>query len=119
QRHKLPGPVGRDTCFIELHRTLTSAALRRVSLAGVIDEDLTHAPRCDGEEVGSVRELELRTAGKPEKCLGDQLGWTERMARPLPSQVDGGQPPELLVDQRRNLVEGGAISLPPSTQQVR
>jgi hypothetical protein len=57
ERDKLPGPIGCNQHFIERGRAISTAALIRASLPRVVDENLAHTPRCNGEEVRSTVKL--------------------------------------------------------------
>src|SRR5262249_5184409 len=65
----------------------------------------------------AIVELELRRSREPEVCLGDQLGRTKRVARPFAAQVECRDPPQLVIDQRRDLIERGAVPAAPRAEQ--
>lgn len=110
--------VVRDSHLVKLGRAPAGAALVRAALPRVVHEDLAHAARRDGEEVGATLELGPLTPHEPEIGFGDQICRTEGMALPFTSQMTGGQPPQLVVDQRRDLVECCEIAALPRAQEL-
>jgi hypothetical protein len=91
---ELVGAVGGDDAVVERDRPLAAAATGGAALAGVIDQDLAHRARGDGEDVGAVAPLRpLVRALEPEVRLGDEVGGAQRVARPLAAQVRRGRRP--------------------------
>lgn len=85
---------------------------------GVVDQDLAHGPRRNGEEVPAIRRGDGSAAYQFEVCFVDQRSWHERMAGPLrPERVLGGEP-ELSVDERKKLVERGGIAVADAGEQL-
>jgi len=96
-----------------------TAALIGFEAPGVGNEHLPHRSRCQGEKVGSVLPLHALDVDQLEIRLVDEGRRREGMARPLPAQALVGPAPQVVVDQRKQLVQGAAVSAPPGGQESR
>src|SRR5262249_21323569 len=108
--NEIPRASDRDAVLVEHCRAIPCSALAGAPPPGAIDEDLTHAPGCDREEMRPILELELQTSGEAEIGLVDEIGRSQRLTRPLASQQADGKALQLVVDQRPELVERLVIS---------
>jgi hypothetical protein len=82
----------------------------------VVDQDASHHAGRDGEEVHAVlpRDIDVDEAGVR---FVDESGRLEGVLLALAAHVPVGEAPELLVDDRHELVERVLVSLPPVEKQ--
>ena len=66
-----------------------SLAFLRCARSCIIDEDLAHYPRCDGEQVHLIRKARRAFFGKLEIRLVHQGCRLQRMIRPLSAEMPG------------------------------
>ena len=93
-------------------------ALLRVARPGVLDQHAAHHPRRHAEQVGTVLPVDL-LAGETQQRLVDQRGRLQGVIGALAAQLDPGQPPQLVVDGREQLVERLLPSAAPLGEQAR
>ena len=80
--------------------------------AGVLDEDAAHGLGRGGEEVAAAVPAAVGVAAdQPQVGLVDQGGGLERLPGLLLRQPPGGQPAELVVDQRQQALGGLGVAL--------
>jgi hypothetical protein len=93
--------------------TLPAAAVFEPPLApGVLDQDTPHRFGGGGEEVfPGVPVLRVVHAGQAQVGFVDQRRGVEGLARLLLRQLLGGQPAQLVVDQRQELLGGVGVAL--------
>ena len=92
-------------CLVERNHPLVAAALDAGATPRVIHDDLPHRDRADREEMTAIAPRRLRLVHQPEVGLVHEAARVERL-RPAPTaELDPRQPPEVLVDQRHQLVE--------------
>ena len=82
-----------------------------------VDENPPHDPRRHRKEVSSVLPLQLANVHQPKIRLVHERGRLERMAGALPSHVTAGEPTELVVDERRELIERRLVAAAPGAEQ--
>src|SRR5262245_59153913 len=87
-------------------------------MAGVVDEDAADQVGGKGEELGAARPVESGMAVEPQIGLMDDGGGLQGMPSPLAAQLLGGDAPQLVVDQRQNLLRGLLIAAAPALQQA-
>ena len=63
--------------------------------------------------------LDALDLDQPEVGLVDQRGGLKRVIGPLAAHVTGGQATELLMDERKQLIQGRFVTPAPSLQQRR
>src|SRR5215470_11047757 len=85
----------------------------------MVDEDSSHDPRGDAEEVGAALPRHVGRLHEPQVGLMDESGRLEGMVAPLLAQVSGGEAPQLVVDDGKQLVESGLIAAIPLPEQLR
>jgi hypothetical protein len=100
---------------VERHGGLGTAALEAHAPSHVVHGDLPHGDGGDGQEVAAVVPVGARLIDQPEISLVDQPAGVERIVPGAPAQLDAGDPPQVLVEQRHQLVDGvrvaGAVRL--------
>ena len=79
------------------------------SAASLFDEDAAHGLCGGGEEV--VAAVKLLVAGEAQIRFVDQGGGIERLARLFVSQLGRGDPAQLVVEQRQELLRGLRVAL--------
>jgi hypothetical protein len=87
--------------------------------ARVVDEDAAHQPRGDAEEVRAVLPPDVVLVYQAQEDFIDERGGLQRVVVSLASDVITGQPPQLFVNQRHQLVEGTLIPVAPPLQNLR
>ena len=96
-----------DQRIDERHPVEPAPPLLRAARARPLDENLPHRPRGDPDEVAFV--LPGRAgARQPEIGLVHERGRLKRLAGPLAAHVGARQPPQLVVDLRRQFVAPAA-----------
>ena len=87
-----------------------TAVLQRVPAPGLLDEDAAHGLGDRGEEVAAAVPAVLRfVPGHAQERLVDQGRGLERLARRLAGQPRGGEPAEVVVDERQELGGCGRV----------
>ena len=108
----LGGGRGRDVDVVEVLPLQPAAVLLGPLAAGVLDEDATHRLGRRGEEVAAaIPPLGLLAIDEPEVGLVDQGGGLERLPRLLLGEPLLGEPPELAVDERQELLGRPRVAL--------
>ena len=87
--------------------------------ARVVGQDPPHHLGRDPEEVRAVLPVHAALVHEAQEGLVDQVVGLEGLAGPLPAEVPPGQPPQLVVDERRDLVEGRVVTAVPPVEQER
>ena len=97
--------------MIEGHALERAAALGALLMAGSIDQDAAHClgGRCE-EMFAAIPGPVLFPSHEPEVGLINQGGRLERLARLLLGQLSGSQLPQLVIDQRQQVLRGGRIA---------
>jgi len=103
---------------IKTHRNRTPATFLPVPVAGELHQDSPHHLRRDGEEVRAIPPFDSIDVDQPQVRLVHQRRRLQRMIRPLPAHVVPGETVELLIDQRDQSVEGGAVALAPRSEEL-
>jgi hypothetical protein len=85
--------------------------------AGGIDQHAAHDPGCHGKEVLSVVPLDALDVDESQIGLVDEGGWLERVSTALMAHVLTRDPPQFLVHEWNELIEGGLIAVAPGQQQ--
>src|SRR5262249_4861608 len=86
--------------------------------ARVVDENLSHEPRRDGEKVGSALKAERLQPGQAQVRLVHERCALQRVVRALLPKLRVCQPSQLLVDERQESVQGFAVTRSLSLQQL-
>lgn len=94
-----------------------SPAFPRIPPPGVIHQNLTHGSGCDPEEVGSILPGDVRFS-KPEVGLVDEIRGLNGVSRAFLGEIRRGDLPELVVNERKELVQGGLVSRPHIDEQL-
>ena len=103
---------------VERDVPVLAAALAGRPLARVVDEDVAHHLRGDGEEVGAVLPVHVLLPDEPQEGLVHQGGGLERMSAPLAVDVAVGEAMKRVLDQRQELAERRFIAVSPLLQQA-
>jgi hypothetical protein len=83
----------------------------------MIDEHAPHEPSRDPEKVRSILPAEMSGIRQAEKSLIDECGRLQRMPAPLPAHVAAGQPVELRLHERQELVKGTILAVAPRAKK--
>jgi hypothetical protein len=83
----------------------------------VIDEDAPHHLGRDPEEVRAVLPGDVALSGEPHVGLVDQCRRLEGVVRTLLAQVGGGEPAQLSVHERHQLLERLSVAPSPLLQE--
>ena len=84
----------------------TAAALDRIPRPRALHQNLAHRQRSDRQEVCAAVEVTGALAGEPDECFVDECGGLQCLTWPLSPDVAGGDPPQLVVDERHQLGNG-------------
>jgi hypothetical protein len=103
----------------EVAAVQAAASLGRVLAARILDEDATHGLGRRGEEVAPAVPARVGRADQAEVRLVDQGGGLQRLPGPLPGQPRGGEPAQLVVDEREQRVGGPGVAVPDRRQDPR
>ena len=87
-------------------------------LARRIDQNPAHLSGRHRKEVRAVLPLDPVDIDEPQIRLVDQGGRLQRVSRALAVHVPLRQPPQFLVNERRQLVERLLIALAPCNQEL-
>ena len=87
----------------------SAAALLRLARDGVVHEDAPHRLRRDGEEVRAVLPLHPVETRQLRVGLVRQRGRIQSVIAPFPAQRAMRQPPQLVVDDRHEIVESPRV----------
>ncbi len=77
---------------------------------GVVDEDAAHRLGCDAEEVRAVAPVNRVLVNEPQICFVDERGGLQGVAGPLARELARGDPLQLAIDERQQLVERRAVA---------
>ena len=88
-----------------VRRLLAAAALGRVPLLGVLEQQAPHRDRRDREEVAAALPLDVALVDESFERLVNQRGGLEGVVGALPAQVAAREAPQLVVDERDQRVE--------------
>ena len=116
-RSRPPG-VGRRYLVIEVGAHQGIRALGGAPRARVVHQDPPHHLRGDAVEVAAVLPGDAVLAGQAHERLVDQRRRLQRVIHALVPQVAGGAVPQLVVDQRHQLVAGAHVTAGPGLQQL-
>ena len=84
-----------------------------------IHKNVPHCLRGDAEEVRPVLPLDVLPVDKPDVRLVHQRRGLEHVSGPFARHVVRRQPMQVLVDGRRQAIEGRLIAIAPSDEQLR
>ena len=93
-----------------------AASFLREARAGVVDQDVPHHPRGEGEEMGPVLPDDLPAVEEAQEELVDEGGRLEGVRRPLSPELGCREGAELPVDEGNELLERPILSGPPLLQ---
>jgi len=85
----------------------------------MVDQDPAHGLRRDPEEVRAALPSNRPLIDELEKGLVDEGGGLQRVIDPLASHVACGQPPQLGVDDRKQLIARFVAPVAPLLKQLR
>src|SRR5437764_7120769 len=85
---------------------------------GIVHQNLPHGSRSNCKKVCAVLPLRLGLPGKLQVSLIDQCSRLQCVSGALTSKQMCSQSAEVLIDQRRQTVEGALISLAPASQHL-
>jgi hypothetical protein len=84
-----------------------------------IDEDMAHHLRRDAEKMRAVLPLHLLPFNQTQIRLIDEGGRLQHVTRPLTGHVGRSQPVKLSLDEGRQRMQRGVVSLAPGHEQLR
>src|ERR1039457_1144203 len=94
-------------------------AFSGVLRAGEIDQDLAHQVSRKAEELCPAAPSRRRVGHQPDERLIHQIGGLHGVPPGLPRHVLPGQPVELVIHNRRQLVESGLLARTPGLENAR
>ena len=109
--------VRHDQRVIKRHSDGPAAALLVALRPGDVHEDAPHQPRGHREEVGPVLPVDVLDVDQPEVRLVHQRRRLQAVPAALARHAAPRDPPQFVVHQRDQLVEGGLIALPPCEEK--
>jgi hypothetical protein len=86
-----------------------AAALGGVLSLRVVNQDLPHGGRGHTEEMSPILPCGSRLVSQPKVRLVDQRGRIEGLVTSPPVPLSAGEPVQLVVDQREELVESAPV----------
>src|ERR1700686_922183 len=84
----------------------------------MVDKNLAHQLCGHGKEMGAILPLRKVLPDQTNICFVDQSGALQGMSGSLIAKIVLGDPPEFLIDERDQRIEGIAVSAPPTSQQL-
>jgi hypothetical protein len=90
-------------CFIQSLMFGSSATLKTLFFAGVIDQDAAHRLAGSGKKVGAILPTLLIASPEAQPGFMDQGSWLERVTPRLHRHFRAGQFSQFLVDKREQL----------------
>src|SRR5690606_12730198 len=105
----------RLTGFVQRDRAHPAAALVALPGTAVVGEYAAHQAGGDGEKMGTVLPGDVRV-DEPCESLVDQRGRLQRMAAALGAERPRRDPTQILVDHRREPLEGRLVAGTPVMQ---
>jgi hypothetical protein len=88
----------------------SSTALGGSDGTGMVDQDLTHNARHEGQEVSASREVGRRVLEEANKGFVDQRGWLEGMAGWLVAKEGTSDSVQFAIDEGQELIDGGIVA---------
>jgi hypothetical protein len=85
----------------------------------MVDEYAPHHDRCQADELRAILPVDALLVDQPQVGFVDERGRLEGMVRALPSQVAGGDPAKLVVDERQHPLAGVLVAVGRVEQQLR
>lgn len=104
---------------VERHGPHPVPPLLREAGAGVVDEEEAHDARGDAEEVGPVLPGDGGLPGEAEPGLVHEGDGVERLPDAQLPELPPGDRAELVVDERDDRVEGGAVAVAVRVEEAR
>ena len=86
--------------------------------AGVLHQDLPHEPRGNSKKVRAVLPLRRTLAGQAQIGLVHQCRTLQSMIAAFLTQVVPGKPAQLVIDERHQGLQSGAISIAPAHEEA-
>jgi hypothetical protein len=119
QRHDIDRPRLRDIDADRQRHLMRGAALGGLMAARVVDQDLSHQARRDGDEVRAILRGGRPSVEEPEVGFVDQGFGFERVRATLAAQVAVRDGAQLVVDERHQRVQRGLVARAPLDEQFR
>jgi hypothetical protein len=104
---------------VERHANVFAAAFVGAMRPGVIHKDAAHDARGHREEMGAILPIDPRCVDQPEIGLIGESRRLKGVPGTLAPHVTSGQPPQFLVDERRQLIERLLTPTTPRAEQTR
>ena len=96
-----------------------AAAFLAVGRLGIVQQDAAHDLGGDAEEVGTILPAGAALIDELQVGLVDEGSGLQGMAGALAAELGAGDPFELLVDERRQLIHHRSIAAGKLGQQLR
>jgi hypothetical protein len=88
-----------------------------VAAAGVVHQNPADHLRRNPEEVRTVLPPHTALIDETDKCLVDKRGALQGVVRPFFAEVASRKPPQLAVNERRELLECRLVAVAPVDEQ--
>lgn len=106
--------------LLNIHMLLAASVAHGPFVAGPVNENAPHRFGRGGEEVGAVLEMSLAIrADEPQPGFVNERGGLQSLARGFAGHPVRGQSPQLIINQRQQLLRGLGIALPGGLKNAR
>ena len=105
--------------FIEFDGTAAATAFGGMPGARMVNQQLTHHPGRDGQEVRTVLESGLPRVNQLEIGLMDKGRRIQASVRRLPTEAAASQPAEPVVDEGHKTIQSPGVAIAPQLKQAR
>ena len=105
--------------FIEFDCAAAATAFGGVAGARMVNQQLTHHPGRDGQEVRTVLESGLPRVNQLEIGLMDECRRIQASIRSLPTEAAASQPAEPVVDEGHETIQSPGVAIAPQLKQAR
>ena len=117
QVHQLRRHVGRnDKSFFQRQSVIVSPTFEGVVRAGKVNENAPHQPRADREEVGAILPTHVLELHQPQVDLVDERRGLQRVTFIFPGHLAARQAVQFVVDQGRQVLQGGLVPVSPGSE---
>src|SRR6185503_15951960 len=83
-----------------------------------VDQNPPHDSRTHGEEMRPIGPIEVTGVDQPQKRFVDERRWLQCVLGALVPHIGARHAVQLLIDKRRQVIQGRGISAPPRLQQT-
>ena len=86
-------------------------------MSQLVDQDVAHDLCGDGKEVAAILPCDFLLPAQPQIRFVNQRGSAQRLAISFSLYITMGDAPQLVIDQRSQLIKSGLVTLLPVSQQ--